>query len=272
MFQRSRLRKNIQFRKFFFTVFLLHIILLLVTLRVPLQIKKEMNEGAILKIKIYDRPDIFDKKQVVQSDDPLEEKTPAKTKYLSDKNRQFDRQTRAHNRGTFSSSGGGNKTIKLSDLGAYRSEHDPFKAMIKNVKNKEIKEHQTSSTNDYLENIPLGDITALNTEEFKYYGFYFRIKQKLEQFWGRSIQETAEVMASAGRRLATDNQHVTSLQITLDELGEIIRIRVVDTSGVKELDDAAIEAFNQAGPFPNPPKGLIVDGKVILEWGFVVKS
>jgi outer membrane biosynthesis protein TonB len=46
----------------------------------------------------------------------------------------------------------------------------------------------------------------------------------------------------------------------------------MDTSGIKELDDAAIESFNDAGPFPNPPKGLVVDGKVTIEWGFVVKS
>jgi hypothetical protein len=33
-----------------------------------------------------------------------------------------------------------------------------------------------------------------------------------------------------------------------------------------------VESFNQAGPFPNPPQDLIVEGKVKIEWGFVVKS
>jgi len=42
---------------------------------------------------------------------------------------------------------------------------------------------------------------------------------------------------------------------------------------VKELDDAAIESFNKAGPFPNPPKDLISNsGTAIIKWGFVVKS
>jgi len=49
-------------------------------------------------------------------------------------------------------------------------------------------------------------------------------------------------------------------------------VRIIGTSGIKELDDAAIESFNEAGPFPNPPKGMIRNGRVTLEWGFVVKS
>lgn len=65
---------------------------------------------------------------------------------------------------------------------------------------------------------------------------------------------------------------ITSLQITLNEKGQIIGVKILGTSGVKELDDAAIESFNQAGPFPNPPKDLLVNGKAVIEWGFVVKS
>ena len=44
------------------------------------------------------------------------------------------------------------------------------------------------------------------------------------------------------------------------------------TSGVKELDEAAVESFNQAGPFPNPPKGMLKNGKATIDWGFVVNT
>ena len=44
------------------------------------------------------------------------------------------------------------------------------------------------------------------------------------------------------------------------------------TSGVEELDAAAIESFNKAGPFPNPPKEMLENGRAKIEWGFVVKT
>ena len=118
----------------------------------------------------------------------------------------------------------------------------------------------------------MSDFTQLNTVEFKYYGFYHRIRQKLEQFWGRSIQEKAEAIYKSGRRLPASDNYTTSLQVTLNAKGEIVAVNIKSPSGVKELDDAAIESFNQAGPFPNPPKDLVRNGRAVIEWGFVVKS
>lgn len=129
-----------------------------------------------------------------------------------------------------------------------------------------------TQSNDFVEDIPLGDFTKLNTVEYKYYGFYFRIKQKLEQFWGRTIQEKAEAIHRSGRRLPASKNYVTSLLIEMDEMGKIINVKVKSSSGINELDEAATQSFNQAGPFPNPPKGLIKNGRAKIEWGFVVKS
>ena len=118
----------------------------------------------------------------------------------------------------------------------------------------------------------LGDLTQLNTIEHKYFGFYQRIRQKLEHFWGRSIHQKAQELAKAGRTIAGADEFATALRITLDQKGNIINVELIGTSGVKELDEAAIESFNEAGPFPNPPQGLIVDGKIVLEWGFIVNT
>src|SRR5207237_747484 len=107
--------------------------------------------------------------------------------------------------------------------------------------------------------------------EYKFYGFYHRIRQKLEQFWGKSIQEKSQLIFRSGRKIASAD-YITSLQVTLNAKGEIIGVKILGASGIKELDDAAVESFNEAGPFPNPPKELLVDGKATIEWGFVVKS
>lgn len=126
--------------------------------------------------------------------------------------------------------------------------------------------------NDFVEEVPLGDMTNLNTTEFKYYGFYHRIRQKLEQYWGSTIQSQAKNLYKSGRRLPASENLITAITVTLDDRGNILDIKIDGTSGIRELDQAAIESFNKAGPFPNPPKGLLIGGRAVIQWGFVVKS
>ena len=237
------------------------------------------------------------KNQIVQSEDS-EAREKKKDAFLSDKERSFDRQTVAKNVDIFKKAALGDarvtqkaqtksseaktvdfKNIKLSDLGMAAGEQGlpkrqraPASESVQGMKNGDPLAQGLSATNDYVEEVTLGDFTHLNTVEYKFYGFYHRIRQKLEQFWGKSIQEKAEAIFRSGRRLPASENLITSLQVTLDAKGEIVNVKILGASGVKELDDAAIESFNEAGPFPNPPKELLVNGKATIDWGFVVKS
>jgi TonB family protein len=272
-------RKSI-FHLLIFFMLLMHLGLLALKLHYRIDQPKDDSRHLIVKLK----SDPFrHKTQIVQSEDS-DSKKKMDDAYLSDKDRFFDREVRARNTDPFKSgenAGGtpkyGKKKVKLSDLGVAVGE-DPFKKAAEEYTDKKNGVHpdkttnQASSTNDYLRDVPLGDMTNLNTVEYKYYGFYHRIRQKLEQFWGRSLHEKANQMLRYGRRVPASEELITSLEITLDSKGDIIAIKIMGSSGIKELDDAAIESFNEAGPFPNPPKGLVVNGKVTLEWGFVVES
>lgn len=149
---------------------------------------------------------------------------------------------------------------------------DPNGSRAQGIKAGDANSRGLASNNDYLQNLALGDFTHLNTTEFKYYGFYHRIRQKLEQFWGDSIREKAKNLYAQGRRVATSDDLVTTLMVSINDKGEITSVKMLGTSGVKELDDAAVESFNKAGPFPNPPSGMIKNGVATIEWGFVVKS
>jgi TonB family protein len=205
-------------------------------------------------------------RQTVRSSDS-EKRESKKDAFLSDRTRAFDRETKVQRNGTFQE-GDGAQNLTFSDL-AKGLGHNPFKAAARDYVRRK---NGRSASNDYLKDIPTDDSVNLNTVEFKYYGFYLRIRQKLEQFWGRSLHETAARFAKDGRQVSAGMEHVTALRVTLNASGDVIEIEVLGASGVKELDEAAIESFNEAGPFPNPPKDLIVDGKVTLEWGFVVQS
>ncbi|MBC7540613.1 MAG: TonB family protein [Bacteriovorax sp.] len=185
------------------------------------------------------------------------------------------------------------KTLNLSDLGAFHitkveDEEKIQAAALEEINRKlasEVKHAAAvgidqgsadttglASNNDFVEDVPLGDMTNLNTTEFKYYGFYHRIRQKLEQYWGSTIQSKAKNLYKSGRRLPSSENLITAITVTLDDRGNILDIKIDGTSGIRELDQAAIESFNKAGPFPNPPKGLLVGGRAVIQWGFVVKS
>ncbi len=249
-------------------------------------------------------------KQIVTADDKGKIEKPLDARFHSKKNQKVERQTVAKSIGKFKQAGKGEKNavmkkqvsaqvlakkmgrkklakkgkgkqkkakIALSDLfmgkrATIKPKQKVSPSVARGLKNGEASSSGLAKNNDYIEEIPLGDFTSLNTVEYKYYGFYYRIKQKLEQYWGRTLQKKAEKLYKSGRRMPANEDRITSLSIILDDHGNIVDVIVKSTSGFRELDDAAIESFNKAGPFPNPPKGMIKNGHAQIEWGFVVKG
>lgn len=131
----------------------------------------------------------------------------------------------------------------------------------------------SASTNDRLEGVSDDLITQLNTREYKYAVYYHRIKNQLNQWWVPKVQEKFTKMLHQGRMIASEENKVTKLIIVLNNQGNLVNVQVLAESGVRDLDDAAIEAFRSAAPFPNPPKGMIEsDGTVKIRWDCVVES
>ncbi|WP_413586187.1 TonB family protein [Bdellovibrio sp. HCB274] len=131
-----------------------------------------------------------------------------------------------------------------------------------------------SRSNDYIKDVDQGLETMLNTREFKYYSYYNRIRRQLAQHWEGKVREKLSKMFKEGRSPASTGQdRVTKLMIVLNDKGTLVNVQVMSDSGVRDLDDAAIEAFRAAAPFPNPPKGIIEgDGTVKIRWDFVLES
>lgn|SRR5690606_1102450 len=277
------------FLYFFLSIFMVHG--LVMTFHFKEEIKKFQFSSAPLKVRLHLQENIRidSKKQIVQSEDSAIHEKPTETAYQSDKDRKFDRQTVARNSGVFNKAAKGSslketlsvqeKERRLQELSklagalmAAEVARKPSTSEKMGVENGDLSSKGLSSTNDYVQDVSLGDFTQLNTVEYRFYGFFHRIRQKLEQHWGNSLREKSEALFRSGRRMPASQDLITSLQVTLNDKGEIIGVKILGASGVKELDDAAIESFNQAGPFPNPPKDLLVNGKAVIEWGFVVKS
>jgi protein TonB len=125
---------------------------------------------------------------------------------------------------------------------------------------------------DYVDGIKESDRTALDTREYLYFGYHQRIRQRLELEWTRMLRDVLMRFYRNGRTLASDTEYTTRLVVILNDKGEITRIKVLSVSGTQELDDVAVAAFNKAGPFPNPPKGLVKNGEVEVPWELKLRS
>lgn len=132
---------------------------------------------------------------------------------------------------------------------------------------------ETSKTTDYLKDVQQGLETQLNTKEYKYYGYYSRIRKQLSQYWEPKVREKLSVMFRQGRTIATATDRITKLLIILNPAGTLVNVQMLSESGVQDLDEAAVEAFRSAAPFPNPPKGIVdPDGTVKIRWDFILET
>lgn len=124
--------------------------------------------------------------------------------------------------------------------------------------------------NDHIQGVEEGDGTFLNSREFKYASFFNRMKRGVSQHWHpldeyRRRDPTGNIYGQRSR--------VTILKVVLTSNGDINGIEITRSSGVDFLDAEAVAAFRRAGPFPNPPKGLVdaESGLIDFPFGFHIE-
>lgn len=128
---------------------------------------------------------------------------------------------------------------------------------------------QGAPSNDHLEDIEEGEGTFLNSREFKYASFFNRMKRGVSQHW-RPLDEYRRRDPSGN--IYGQRARVTVLTVTLTRDGSLKTVAVRHSSGVDFLDREAVQAFHRAGPFPNPPSGLIdTAGQITFPFGFHVE-
>ena len=252
--------------------------------------------------KILDASKTEEGQIVEQAEKSVNEELPDKAKFLSQKNQRVIEETRALNNDKFKNAGLGGAPKEenilppkneqaeaakekskeklssndgekiLPSLAELKPDFRPHPKFENNSENGGDAS-EASSTDDHLKDIPTGAETILNTREFIYYSYYNRIKAKLRQYWEPKIKEKVERMFRQGRQLASTSDRVTKIVIVLNSGGTLIKVQVLGPSGVEDLDQAAVEAFEAAAPFPNPPKGIVdPDGTIKIRWDFVLEA
>lgn len=245
------------------------------------------------------------RRQVVQSDDKLKSlKVPdiKSETYLARHHQRFDQNTRAARIGEFKNvlKEGATDVSKLFQINESEkqnappspsksnpqripSNHSSFlkdggTLVFKKVRSPSSESANTSkkgegysATDDYLPHIAIGANTLLNTREYKYASFYERIREKLNHQWKRLVRSEMDQLYLQGVH-NIEGERITKLRIHLSENGKVVKIEKYGSAGYRELDRAAVQAFEVAGPFANPPQDLLEGPQnlVSIDWHFVI--
>lgn len=229
-----------------------------------------------------------EKNQIVEQKKQINDEVDEKTKFLSQFNQRVVKQTRAMKSGEFRntttpgqapntdstpSDNTPQQKSKVGELPSLAKLRPQFNPTPRNNDTTPTNPGQESQSDDYLKDMDRGIQTMLSTREFVYYSYYSRIKEKIRQHWEPGIRERVRMIYRTGRTLASAKDIVTQVLVVLNNQGELLRIEVINASGNQSLDDAAIDAFKQSAPFPNPPSGMIeADGTIKIRWDFILEA
>lgn len=236
--------------------------------------------------------------QIAESEDAGNQEIDPTAKYLGSKNQRAEKQTRADRIDDFrAKQGTGAKGIPTTvesipptaeDFGKETAETEEgllpgetakSKSGVKrNWKTLSLKDLSvggdggaTAATDDKL-TVDRGERTLLSTREYKFFGYYQRIKDLLRQYWKPNIEHQMARIWGKGKQVKED-ELVTRVLVLLDDQGKLAKISKLASSGYIELDEAAIEAFQSAAPFPHPPQAMLDDdGFVRINWDFILTT
>lgn len=225
-------------------------------------------------IEVEPKPNKKQESRIVQTS-PAERVEKSDSKFLSWQNQQADRETVSRN-----------KEIKMgSESRAMKSSKSSPKPTLSHLGIPLLppasQPHPNESNwatpgtrpEDFIPGMAESDRTALNTQEYRFYSYFQRIREQLDRAWVPILRQKLVAYYQSGRQLASDMDHTTKILVILNAEGEIVRVQMVSESGIRDLDEAAVSAFKKAGPFPNPPRGMIDANKEVrVPWDFILKT
>ncbi len=235
------------------------------------------------------------KNQIVQTQKGQESKVAANDAFLGERTQRVDRQTVSKRQSTADKIGApktmakrpveASEARKAQDL-AQSQEILPLAKLgvpvlpgamerekIAKAQEQPRWAEQGSQAEDYVKDLNQSDRTLLNTKEYVFFSYFQRIRTRLDRAWVPILRQKLVRLYRSGRHLASEMDHTTKVVVILNTQGAVVRVKILGQSGNEELDEAAISAFNAAGPFPNPPNGIVdANREIQIPWEFVLKT
>ena len=99
---------------------------------------------------------------------------------------------------------------------------------------------------DYIDDeVDNGERIDFNTTNFRYLGYFTSVRKAFEMVWSYPSEAVRRGLQGEVR-----------LEFTIQKDGSVSRIRVIEGSGHKILDDAVVDALRLASPFAPLPTNM----------------
>jgi hypothetical protein len=257
--------KKSHFRYLFLAFSLVvHFLILMQRLSISVSPASKQENNVTIRIKLREDPPLPKtkrRKQIVNNEHTPDRTPPKDTDFLGEKDQSYKEQTVAKKIRRFKKgvpSKRKKKDLKLSDLSVKRN------GDVSPIQNQNVQ----SSNNDYIQNVKKGDATHLNTQQYKYWSFFNRIRQMIEPRWEHLLQE---FLRERYHQKIT-GPIVTIIRVIMDEYGNLIATTVLSTCGIQPIDEIAITAIQSAAPFRGVPTGMLHNRRATFEWHFVLSD
>lgn len=252
-------------KRFLFLSLLVHVLFWVIVIWPSDEAEEKIDYPPLVEVEIVAVPPPVDQPaQVVEQSVPIKEVVAEDAKFLSAADQKVEKESRAVKEGEFQNS-------PQPQVAAAPDEKTAEDQKAEEAKKEQAK--KVSQNEDYLKDIEKGMETMLSTRQFQYFAYYNVIKEKIRPHWEPGIREKFKMEIRNNRSIASRLAHTTQVLLVLKPSGEVQNVEILVHSGSTNLDNAAVEAFKKAAPFPKPPPGLIEsDGKVRLLWDFVLET
>lgn len=224
---------------------------------------------------------------------PEDAKRPENARFESDRNRRVERETQARSQEILPSPGAQSPTrdrerkrtaqersdprtrpearprVDLRNLGVPMFAARPAAELASEAEPmaRDPSESARAADQSILEKeLPYGAENMLNTEQNIYYSFYARLYQSIAPIWQSKIREVPQ------SRSVPPGDYLAAADVVFDEKGNLIDVRILQSSGIPEFDQAIHDSWKSVGRFPNPPRDLLnARGEVHTGWSFSVQ-
>ena len=245
---------NRNFLLFFSLSFFFHICLIVSFLFLPIKNLSTAFKQDLVSIQIEEQ-DSTEKKQQMVEQFLFNHEVPKKTPYLSLHNNTTEEEQKGKLGRGLNSVYQNISPLEESLSWDSPSSDSPFVGRI-----------------DFLDVQKEGDLTSLNTQEMWFFGFYSRVKNQIYWHWIQTLEEELQDVKAASL-FKSHRPLITRIEALLDHQGNLHSVIVRKKSGLEELDEACVLAFQRAHPFPNPPSPMISkNGQVRLEYAFILSQ
>lgn len=120
--------------------------------------------------------------------------------------------------------------------------------------------------------VAIGSFTALNTDRFTYYSFFSRVEQLIRFRWESRIRSAIQRFSREQLQAVVRSKHLTQIEVVINLKGEVEKIILIKSSGIKNFDEAPANAFWEARVLNNPPAQLAdKESKIKLQYSFKVE-